>query len=1093
MDPKATSVPTSATPDERQQYQQYLDDHKAYREYVTQTTRELGNALRANPNDENAYNAYKDGVKTYYEVQGGAKGDLIPDEKTVSNLIEGGKQFFGSQWDSIKQAAQSRNPFTAFNAIQLGAVTSIADLPVMALQGASWLGEKGLAEAGEYELAAERAAGRLRDTAKYEGVIQQYVRPEDQGNQGLFDVSRTVAGFAIPVGGVAKIGKTGAAATQAAKTAKTAGGLASGLETVGEVAGGVVGAMKGGIPGAVKGSYLGGRFGRVAGEAIETGARYGAGTAKGTALGGGAGAVLGGAMVGAQEPVGTPMSTGVLPGALLGAGGGAYLGARGALADGGAQAKGRGFADFDASEGGAIRVDQNRWAMETGPGVGWQSQTFKSPIAENLHRDTVGSFQHMQENPRYGVEDSVMRYGYDPETGTLQVVMSEATKGDAIPRDRYVYQNVSPELAKRIMDSVSVEAEINALAKEGGYNISMSRPKITDAQLNSLTNDINSGKLEFHPQWGFVKGSGKPPEFQFSSREPQGPTPSSPDLSSPDWNPGFFEEAMATAGRKAGEAYKGMRSAFTGMEEPVGTPVREGVVSGPEWQRMGGRTRESSEVAVREPARALATMEGRRPALAEPRETVARRQDVEAALAREEAELRSPQGAQALREKLAAEQQAADAAAREQAARVAAEEEAKIPQRQRDVEAALADEDARIAQEERLRQSQEGLTKLKGALGKRADDATRRANKRVLETLRKEAGIEWPPTAEQLERANIEATKPTKKEPSVSFEQAVRAPEGGTIQDAKRMSQRMREIDAELAGLLSGKTRVKLLEERLEIGAQLGDEQAKKALEKWSEPNAKADFLADVRKLVNEKGITSDPNYKNAGEVNLLRESGINFKKFSPKGTTLDKLGELIAEKATEYGLMTEGSAAWDLQSTMQFIEDAFSAPRAAEPPRIGEPPIAGKFVEPKQPKTRKPKAEGEAVTSVKDLQAQKKKAAIDKELGRKPTEQAEPVESQPTPEPEVQAAAPEPAPKPKSALAAGPKMNEYETAFYRLSDMGKVAPNVVAKIKEGYVTKGLLTADEAAGVKEYGQLLSLLENKSETASKPKKALKSFK
>jgi chorismate mutase len=1053
MDSKGTTVPADATPEERQEYEQYVADYKDYTKYVTDGTRELGNALRANPDDDNAYNAYRDAVKTYYTVQGGAKGDLIPDENTVKNLVEGGKQFFGAQWESAKKAASGVNPLQALYGQQAGAAAAISDLGVMALQGVSWLGEKALAEAGQYETAAERAAGRLRDTARYEAGVQKYLRPESEQGQGVFDISRTATGFALPVGGIAKGAKTAGVAAEAAETAAKAGRFAAMSEKAGGFAGRVVG-RAGGPLGKAVGEEIGSGLGRAVGTTIEPVVDVTAGTAKGALTGGTVGGVLGAGTVGAQEPVGTPLSRGVAPGVIMGGGAGAFLGGKAAIAERNAPRPADAFRDFDG--GGAVRVDQNRWAMETGLGVGEQAQKFSGPTRETLHRDTLGSYQNMQANPRYGADDSVMRFGYDPETRTMQVVMSESTKGDYVPRDRYVYQNVPPELAQRIIDSPSIQAELNAIAGEGGYGVRMSRPVITDAQLNSLINDLNTGKLDFHPEWGFSKGSGTPPEFQFrvpeiSKTEPT--TASSGDIGSKEWNPAFFE----FVGKKAGEAYKGVREAFGTMEEGERTPAASERVSDADIARFRRESR-TRGTPVEEPQKALGAAPERRALAAA-------------------APLPEPQPVLGTTE----------------VRRPMLQEPTERVQRREDVEAAFAEEDARLAREEQIRQSPLGAEALRGTLKKRAQDAERRQRYKEegrvpLASYRKKAGVEFPPSEEALRQANVEATPaPVTKEPDAPFEASATVPPGKTARDAKRMSQRMREIDAELMGTSGPKTRVKLLEERLELAAELGNEKAAEALSKWQQPNVEAEFYSDVRKLVNESGITNDPKYKNAGEVNLLRESGINFKSFKKGGKTLDELGETIAEKAVEYGLMLGDQATWDINSTTRFIADAFAAPRTAEPPVVGQPPIEGRAVKPKQSAPKKAKAESEEVTSVKDLRAQKKKAAIAEELAGKFAEPAPKGGKKVT----LEQPAEKPAPAKTSTPPSKPTTKSYEDEIYRISQVvppGPVSPKVVGMIADGVVKKGLLTADEVSGVRKISDLNKLLQDKidakKETGSK---------
>jgi hypothetical protein len=209
----------------------------------------------------------------------------------------------------------------------------------------------------------------------------------------------------------------------------------------------------------------------------------------------------------------------------------------------------------------------------------------------------------------------------------------------------------------------------------------------------------------------------------------------------------------------------------------------------------------------------------------------------------------------------------------------------------------------------------------------------------------------------------------------------------------------------------------------------------------------------------------------------LLRESGINFKSFKKGGKTLDELGETIAEKAVEYGLMLGDQATWDINSTTRFIADAFAAPRTPEPPVVGQPPIEGRAVKPKQPAPKKAKAESEEVTSVKDLRAQKKKAAIAEELAGKFAEPAPKGGKKVT----LEQPAKNPAPAKKPAAPAEPTIKAYEDEIYRVSEIknqGSLSKKSVDSIARGIVDKGLLTADDVADVRKVNDLNKLLQGK---------------
>jgi hypothetical protein len=143
--------------------------------------------------------------------------------------------------------------------------------------------------------------------------------------------------------------------------------------------------------------------------------------------------------------------------------------------------------------------------------------------------------------------------------------------------------------------------------------------------------------------------------------------------------------------------------------------------------------------------------------------------------------------------------------------------------------------------------------------------------------------------------------------------------------------------------------------------------------------------------------------------------------------------------------------------------------------------------VKPKQSAPKKAKAESEEVTSVKDLRAQKKKAAIAEELAGKFAEPAPKGGKKVT----LEQPAEKPAPAKTSTPPSKPTTKSYEDEIYRISQVvppGPVSPKVVGMIADGVVKNGLLTADEVAGVSKISELTKLLEDKinakKETGSK---------
>lgn len=822
---------------------------KLYKDYTKQETLKLGNELRSDPDNEDKFNAYQNATERYYEARGGLgaiKEELTTDENTLKNIARSGGNFLKQQWETAKKAAGARDPFEIWEATKKGSIAGAADFPVLLAQAISLGSEKlGAAfqdiktEKKDFSGAARTAAERLRDTARYERMIEESL-PKDEASRAVAQLSRFGTGIFLPVGGAAAATKTGKAleavegaaqatkqvgkATQAAEQAGKIADISAGA-VEGGIAGGITGGVRGAVTGALKGGFKETALGKGIAEAAGKAKELTGETIKGGVTGGLLGGALGAGITAATEPTGTPISTGAAPGAVLGAGIGAFGGARGAMrgevaSEAAAPARNP-YRDFDG--GGAVRIDQNRWAMETGLGVGEQSQRFAGPARETLHRDTLSSHQNMQPNPRHGVSDSVIRYGYDPETRTLQVVMSESTKGDYVPRDRYVYQNVSPELAQRIMNSPSIQAELNAIANEGGSGIRMSRPVITDKQLNSLINDINSGKLDFHPEWGFSKGSGTPPEFQFRAPETAKAEPTSSsfdDFETKDWNPAFFE----SIGRKAGKAYRGARESVRDFFNPQreaaesekvsdadiarfrresrsrGTPVEESQAQGEPQKALGAapeRRALAAAAPLPEQQPVLGTTEVRRPMLEEPQATKERRSDLEAAFADQEAQAvreeqlrKSPQGLQALRESLQRGESATQRIERlkQEAAESGQPEDPARAKRLADIQAAFDDAEAKLAREEQVRQSPESLEQLKSDLA--AQEKGKKAKgKKTKEEPPPEAGpaapaeVTPPPPQPQPAAAKPAASKAPKKKALESLGAKVeKKPEGKVVQ-----------------------------------------------------------------------------------------------------------------------------------------------------------------------------------------------------------------------------------------------------------------------------------------------------------------------
>lgn len=582
----------------------------AYKEYVKQNSINLGKELQADHTNEDKYNAYKKAVALYYKAHKGIGDDFTPDKETLKRIVEGGTNYVKGLGQNISQAASLKNLGDVAKGTGAGALASIGDFALMPLEAASWLREKRLAAQGNYDEAADVAAQRMRDMAAIRKKEEEYLVPESAEGKAAYNIGKTVGGVALPFG-LAKVGRLAGTAGEIAEAAQPASSVAKAAETaqaaanaeqlgqtVGQIAGTIAGGSKGGVGGAMyggmKGQQIGSAIGRIGQSAIS-----GSKTALGSFVkNAGEGATWGGLQTGMSEPVGTPMSEGVAPGAGIGLmtnyginkgretiqaykeGAGtatpqAKAGPRPISADL--------FTDFPETESGMIKIDKNRVAAETGQGpveagagVGRQSQVLKETPQEGFHEGMIKSYGKVKGNANYGPSDDVIRSGYDPETQTFHAVMGKPTVGDAIPRDRYIYGSVTPELAQRIMSADSQSGEIQRIIDEGGHGMTYRRSAVSDRKLSSLVDDLNRGKIDFHDMWGFKKSNGTPREELLAKPENGGAAPESVEplskaekdqLISEGWADPYITAAGKAIARKAGEGVRGARQALATLEE----------------------------------------------------------------------------------------------------------------------------------------------------------------------------------------------------------------------------------------------------------------------------------------------------------------------------------------------------------------------------------------------------------------------------------------------------------------------------------------------------------------------------------------------
>ena len=178
-----------------------------------------------------------------------------------------------------------------------------------------------------------------------------------------------------------------------------------------------------------------------------------------------------------------------------------------------------------------------------------------------------------------------------------------------------------------------------------------------------------------------------------------------------------------------------------------------------------------------------------------------------------------------------------------------------------------------------------------------------------------------------------------------SEDQSIKVPEGKTVRDMERMSARVRAIDKELTGGARGDNRVRLLEERLQIGAEMGHEPSIDAIPKYEEAKANANQSADpnaiVQAVVKKSGITKSASWTWRPEIDALTEHGVSKRLIRANGASLDSLGEKIAEQFQAHGLLDpEKQNPFTEGDVIEMIKKAYrEGPQPkVEPPRFDLP-----------------------------------------------------------------------------------------------------------------------------------------------------------
>lgn len=174
--------------------------------------------------------------------------------------------------------------------------------------------------------------------------------------------------------------------------------------------------------------------------------------------------------------------------------------------------------------------------------------------------------------------------------------------------------------------------------------------------------------------------------------------------------------------------------------------------------------------------------------------------------------------------------------------------------------------------------------------------------------------------------------------PDESSEGALSVPAGVTPARMQEISDRIRAIDHKLSvGSVYGKDKADLLNERLELGAEMGHGPSQNALIKAEEQGNNPDVNSVVREVVNRQGITNDPEHPMAGEIANLAENGLPQRLINANGNTPDGLGESIHEALVSKGLASEGARPNESEA-LEMVNQAYQNVPSKFPPKLDVP-----------------------------------------------------------------------------------------------------------------------------------------------------------
>jgi len=240
----------------------------------------LASDLRADPQNEEKFTAYKDAAARKYKTDPNAGlKDFIPTvegaKKFATGLIDTGTHLVTQAGKAL--AAVPTSPWEAAKGAAGSVVAAGSDLVTLPLEAASKVKEVGAAVMGNADLAAQTTAEKVRDQGKIEQFVQRF-KPESEAGGAVFDTGRALLPILATEGMASgtRLGKAvlpeartisqAEAAAAASRALGTQPGMFSNLgERVGKGLGSMVGGKFGGKPGV----YMGGEMGEAAGAAFD--------------------------------------------------------------------------------------------------------------------------------------------------------------------------------------------------------------------------------------------------------------------------------------------------------------------------------------------------------------------------------------------------------------------------------------------------------------------------------------------------------------------------------------------------------------------------------------------------------------------------------------------------------------------------------------------------------------------------------------------------------------------------------------------------------------------------------------------------------